>query len=519
MINIIDGNIRIDVYFSNDRIYTLSNVDYVDLDYYLSFIKTDDPITFFNNGKDIILNKDDNKRSNKRKFNFGRLLIVLSFTTLVTANTLINANEKVVNTNIDDIPIEDYNKSDICSLIKSSRYLDESEKDFLYNDDFFEDVLQIINDNNYMKYMYSIFFNNVKIERYDDNDRSDNTVGYYNLIRPNVLHVKNYDELNDFNKDTVAHEFIHLCQETNGYNLIIEASADILSNEYYGAPTSSYYTQVRLLKKLMEIIGTNPIMIYNFTGDFSLIEDRVKPYLSEEEYNEFLDDLTFDYDDDSLNYTKYESLDRLLSKLYTAIYGSNIEDNKVMDLIDNGDRTLNRYYFNSKLKSNERTYYLNYDEYVCHTISLEYAFENGLIQVYSIVKTPVEKEQAIGMALSGSYSIERDIDYDSRNVVLTNTTLKDNKMYISGIINGQRIEDYDVDSMKYDNFINVNYYVVAANKLSTEEYLSCKDDDSRSLKIFKSNSIQMDGDTIYYYTPKEEVLPLVNELFVTSKSL
>ena len=117
------------------------------------------------------------------------------------------------------------------------------------------------------------------------------------------------------------------------------------------------------------------------------------------------------------------------------------------------------------------------------------------------------------------YSIERDLDYDSRNVVLTNTTLKDNKMYISGIINGQRIEDYDVDNMKYDNFINVNYYVVTANKLSIEEYLSCKDDDSRSLKIFKSNSIQMDGDTIYYYTPKEVVLPLVNELFVTSKSL
>ena len=110
----------------------------------------------------------------------------------------------------------------------------------------------------------------------------------------------------------------------------------------------------------MEIIGTNPIMIYNFTGDFSLIEDRVKPFLTEEEYNEFLDDLTFDYDDDSLNYPKYESLDRLLSKLYTAIYGSNIEDNKVIDLIDNGDRTLNRYYFNSKLKSNERTYYLFY---------------------------------------------------------------------------------------------------------------------------------------------------------------
>ncbi len=512
-ISIIDGKKHITLYFYNNKIYSFSNVDNVDIDKYLNLLKTDNPIEFYNKGIDSTLYKYKGKHlksNNKKRFHFGIVTIMLSLTALLTANALIHA--KNINTNINDKVIEDYCCSDIYNMINSSRSLNDDEKEFLYNEDLFNDVLKIINEDNYLKYMYSIYFYNIKIENYSYKERNDNTIGFYNIDSPNVIHIKNYTELNDNAKDTIAHEFIHLCQETNSYNFIIEAGAEIISNEYYGTPISSYSRQVKIIKKLMEIIGAYPIMVYNFTGDFSLIEERVKPFLTEEEYAEFLDDLTFDYDYDDVNIPKYNSLEVLLGKLYKNIYNGDINNNKIFHLIDNSN-TLNRYYFNSKLKDTERTYYLDYDMGEYKLISLKEAIDNGLVRLYSIVKTPIDKELALTLAQTGQFSLERIIDYKSANISITRTTLQNNKMFISGSINEKNYENYDVDLLVKHNVIDVDYYLLNVRSLNSKEYLNHQYPYDATIKLFKSDNVQIDGDNVYSYEPKKVVLPLVHEIY------
>ena len=85
----------------------------------------------------------------------------------------------------------------------------------------------------------------IKILPFTEEDKEENktrasqglleTVGYYNPLTPNIFYMENLT-----NQDTKTHEFIHLLQDNNNYYYIREASAEIISNEYYGALLDSY---------------------------------------------------------------------------------------------------------------------------------------------------------------------------------------------------------------------------------------------------------------------------------------
>ena len=243
----------------------------------------------------------------------------------------------------DDITLEEMR-----NMIYSSSRLTDEEKAFLYNEDLFMDVLPYINQSETMKRLYRAKFDNLDIKDYGSIIKAmTKTNGFYwSNLSPN-LYVAYYDGIGNPEDATVAHEYMHATQQIDTYLFFIEPAAEIAAHEYYGAPIDSYKEEVKYLEMLMEIIGSEPIKQYMYTGDFSMIEERIRPNLDEEDYAEFMGYVT--------SYNRHHSalrnvnLDRIYQTLYYNIYGVSMRKDGILMAIKNDNRTINRYYFNDRL--------------------------------------------------------------------------------------------------------------------------------------------------------------------------
>lgn len=514
-INIIDGDKHITAYLKGNNVFVYSDSYPLNINFYFNLLKTDNVYDFYKSGYSSILYKGNGKENDKKRFHFGKIVIVISLATLLALNSIGSSDLKAYYINSVQFSVPDYTVNDLRDMLYSSIYLSDEEKNFLYNEDLFNDIVQTINDYNYIKYMYTNYFDNIRIISYEEPPSNIvNAMGYYTPDNPSTLFVSHYEELDQYKKDTVAHEFIHLCQASYGYNLITEACAEIISNEYYNVAASCYSSQIKLVKTLMEIIGSEPIWVYNFTGDFSLIEENVKPYLTDEEYIEFLDDLSFDRDDYNLNRPKFNSLEGLLSKIYTQKFNQDINDNKVISLINSYDRTISRYYFNKKYINEENSFYLNYDEGSYQNVSLEEAMKLELIQLYSHKETPLDPETAINLANEGNYSVVRKIDYSSADIIINRSTFQNSKMIFSGYVNKVEYEDCDIDDLVLKGIIKIDYTLIDMKLLSAKEYLNHEYPDDVEIKVYKKSDTEFnesDG-TVYGFVPRKDYLPLTNEI-------
>lgn len=504
-IDIVDENLHISIFLTDNNIITFSN-DQFDINKYLNYLKTAN----YSKGINYNLNQGNLNDDSKKIFRFGKMSIIISLSTLLFLHSILDSNIKGKNVYSFYTSMPDYTVTDLRNYIYSSKDLKNDEKDFLYNKEFLEDILQIINQDDYLKYMYSFHFDNIKIESFKDVNTNDERLqGYYLIDKPNLLYIKDYEKLTEAKKDTLSHEFIHLCQDISCYNLILEASTEIISKEYYNMPISCYDTQVKLLKKLMEVIGSTPIWEYSFSGDFSLIEERVKPYLSDDEYKEFLDDLTFTYGDNSLNDPKFKSLDKIIGVLYERIYGTDIKNDEIISLIEDNNRTLKRYYFNERYINKENSYYLDYDNGEYKLISLKEAMDNNIVSIDEVIKTPIAKETALKEI--NKFLIERVIDYNSAEIRISGTTFMDGKMYISGTINGVEYKNYDVDELASNNIISVDYYSLKIRELTASEYLNHEYNEHAEIRLHKTADASFRENEVYCLIPKKTYLRPINE--------
>ena len=439
-------------------------------------------------------------KSVKRKIKlFIPTLTALLIATSCNNNDMVNDNNTTIEYDID------YLRDKIFSSIA----LTKEEKEYLYNSDFIEDILPIINSSNYLRNMYDTYFYNISIEAFNkEYEKYDSSLGYYSTGIPNTLFIKDYDGINEDNKDTIAHEFIHLCQDSFEHNLITEASAEIISYEYFNDTSmSSYATQVKLLKELMEIIGSYPIWYYNFTGDFSLIEKMVKPYLNDNDYNIFIDCLSFSYDDYTSNINRFNKLEEILDILYKNIYGENIKDNVVINLLSRNDNTLVRFYFNKRLNE---SYYFDYKNANYETIALDTAINNKMVFIFCSKEIKIDYETAKKIIASCSYSIKRKIDTKSINYTLLRSHNTGNKEYISAIINGVRYENIDIDELIDKGVVNATYYMIDYKYLSADEYIHHKyGDDYEIIVSHNSDDIINDDYTVYGKVPLRIDLPSI----------
>jgi len=253
-----------------------------------------------------------------------------------------------------NLEIIDYKEA--INLIYSSE-LPKDTKDLLSNKELLQDVFKYYEGTN-MEYIIKNRLNGIKIEVYDnyqfDNSTDYETLGYYNELIPNVLHMKKGSDKNKI----LSHEFIHLLQSPEcEYITIKEACAEIISEEYLDQPITSYQSSVGNVKLLMDVIGEEPILKSIFSGDDSIINYILKKNLSDCEYNELTTLLKKSPSKITNDTIDNERINELISKLYKNITGTNIKNNR--NIYDTRGRYINNnVYFNKKeeqkilLKSN-----------------------------------------------------------------------------------------------------------------------------------------------------------------------
>ena len=282
--------------------------------------------------------------------------------------------------NIEDITIEEV----IDGIYNKSPELSQEEKDLLFNKDFFEDLLSYVNSSNASKILFRERFNNIII-KVDDNIR-DGVAGRYNPSNPNVIWVcREALEDPEWYFDIIVHELIHMAQNCDYYyNVITEACAEILSSEYYGYKESTYSEEVYLVKKLMEIIGVEPIIEYLYTGSFNGISEGLRLYLNDVEYNSVLETLhqTNNYDANHsvlANHISHEICDLYLDFAFKRKYGVWPNEDLVMRHLK--DKDLVRYYFNARKNKKEGSY--TYQAMDSH-MRLEDAMKNEVLSITTV---------------------------------------------------------------------------------------------------------------------------------------
>ena len=317
---------------------------------------------FDHNGENVTLyeNNDINntskgyskiKKFNKTMFTIDAILILACAVYLIKplhrAN-FINMwhNVPVAKEALKNDVFNDLTKEDIKDWIYSST-LEDKDKDLLYNEKFFDDVLPYINKIDYSKFMYKHKFDDINIKYFNDKTDAD-TYGYYHQVGDmNAIHICNSIKNEDSKIRTrvLSHEFMHLCQTRHEYKLLNEASADLLAKEYFNIDRLTYGRGVKALQKLTYIIGKEPIMEYLYADNFESIEKNVKPYLSDEEYQKFLEGCNCD-----IAYTKYDGKYSYYTKISDELKQFNslldtLAKNKGMEI--ENQEIYNQNYFNT----------------------------------------------------------------------------------------------------------------------------------------------------------------------------
>ena len=452
---------------------------------------------------------------NNRYKNIKARIIAYSLLGSLMVNCLLTDFKR----NYVDVPgskiefIREINLEDLKQLIFSSSFLNEEEKKYLYNEDFLNDILPFINEGILRKLKYQNHLTDMSIDNYTIDDYGSNYLGYYTTGNPNTLYIRNYDDFKN-HKDTLAHEFIHLCQELGCYNLITEACAEIISREYFeDADIDVYTSQVKLVKILMEIIGAEPIWIYNFTGDFQPIEDAVKPYFSSEDYYEFLSCLSFESNDDKNNLVKFERLDELLSILYKNMYDDDIKNNEVISVIKDSSAILTRYYFNPRLINQENSFYYRRTDVEYGQIDYETAMERNLFYACAIKHEPVTYEEAMDELANGTHNLRRDIDFKANDIILYRSIVGSNETIITAKIDGVMYEEANVDDLVKQGIIKVDYYKIYIQVLNAQEYINKECIEGAEIhEIYYSKDLTLHEDYIEGYIPKIHYLEPINKI-------
>ena len=417
---------------------------------------------FLNNGEDGRIYKDKKKEKvindklpekaetlKEKVFKIGDTIIRCTcLGLLITLGSVFMTNSLYVASNLDTyndfgpFPIvsyftgnieKTYDADELINKIRSSEVLGTEEQVFLANKDFLHDIMPYVNASLDARFCYSRRFNNIHIEIHPHNE---NYIGFYSPTEANCLYLSE-DITSDGHQynNTLAHEFIHLCQSGERYNLLIEATAEILSYEYYEDSTlTSYPDEVYLTRKLMEIIGPEPILHYVIGNNFTYIEKTMKPLLSNKDYREFVSDLSRPnkgslFYNAEKNQRKFASLDRLLNKAYKNKYGMDVSEDVVMKHLRNPN--LSRYYFNHRKMNKEMSYVATPVVGEVH-LTLKEAYDEGYVYMTqtdddgNIINVSYEDYMA------SKYDWDRDLVFNMPKPVPTSIYLgDDDRLHIS----------------------------------------------------------------------------------------
>ena len=499
---------------------------------------------FINNGIPVVsyLQNDSIKDLIKKvsvSFVVGGISVCLSLSgfNLITvhANSINNLQQTVVNEDeglneetedkiIAQVVSNDLEYEDIKNLINSSVNLNEDEKKLLDNKELINTVLETVNSNNISKYDVLSSFKDIDIKSYSEGLEGVN--GYYKPYTSNVIYVKNYDGLTTDAKETITHEYIHLLQyHYLGFGLLKEATAEIISDEFYKeASINAYPKQINLTKKLMEIIGIDPIWNYVFTGDFSQIEENVKPYLNENQYASFLDCLKYDYYNEQINADRLNKLNVLLNILYKNKFNKEVTEDKVITLLDNYDSTLRRYYFNKEYINKQNSFYEDGQTITSVSMTVNEAVLKEYVIVEEEIKEYVSYNKVYDFLKShDNKGLKRHCTYVN-NFKETNATYLNDGIRISGYLGDQYINNVlEEELIERGIIIKSEYFYIKDRKqLTPKEFFDGKYNPKNRLNYISNPnkcyfvSFDSEGIRNVYFSSKTE-LPTINDRFKESK--
>ena len=282
---------------------------------------------------------------------------------------------------------EDVSSDILIAKLYESQYLTDEQSCILSNKEFFDDIVPYVNASDYAKFLYKDKFDNIIIRRFDGTAKKMG--GFHMPLDPNSIYIS--DQAGDgyvFN-DILIHEFIHLCQCNICFNVISDACAEIFKEEYFNYAVATYNEAVYVTKKLMEIIGPEPILEYNFSGNDNAIIEAVRPYLSESDLKTFISTLKMktvdesDYNNDEMN-AQWNLCDKLLDKIYENKFGVSAENDPVIPYLKN--ERLVRWYFNHRMTEKYGSYvYVSkgFEE----EIKLDTAIKQGLVMPCYVADT------------------------------------------------------------------------------------------------------------------------------------
>ena len=357
---------------------------------------------FENNGKSAILHDDEsievdesniidvsdekNSKNNSLKSKIFRLGTITLITTLLGSNILSSLKPSILK--ISDyihynngykieqiVPIdEEQGLSMAIDYINDSQNLSDEDKALIVNSELLEFILPYYGDNLNEKLL--ICLNDLTVKYIpvleDEEFLSDDEVvvlGYYNTLSPNTINVAVEDDTIDkisdprvnFAADIIKiHELIHLFSSNFKYPFLTEGVATILSQEinystiqYLG---NGYTDDLHLLKLLMEVIGTEPILKSLFGGDSKMLESILAQNLSYSDYNSFLELLN--KEPGSLLEEEKNDMYNLIGTIYKNINGCDMEENSDLMIGYLYEKYLNSYDFKN---SSFRRYFLTSD--------------------------------------------------------------------------------------------------------------------------------------------------------------
>ena len=418
---------------------------------------------FYENGYNAILYKENSNKFNIKNFTVNGIKICISITLFlaifnIANNTLNNPNE-ITNTKIEytqnkEITID---SSKFKDYILSSENLTKEDQQLLINEIFFEDLskTKITEDR-----VSSIDekMTNITINVDEQNKPTDNTLGWYNDLFPNIINVADGND-----NDTKIHEFIHLVQEYSEYSYIKEACADLISSEYYNVENLEYSEAVSRIQFLMELIGPEPIWNLNFSGNTEEFESKIYEILPEEEAKIFLDLLK----DSPANLTIEESkqqndeIDSYLYKIYNILTN---ENNELNELQKETGLTFDRYYSN-------HTYFADspdndYSFCFSKIMPLEEVKQKNIVQTSVAQKTYITKEEASKLEIEGKKTFLEYAVLNNNYQVLS--ILEENGEIVDYVFNMNKSEQYSISEAESLGLIQCKYwyyeYISATNE-------------------------------------------------------
>ena len=418
---------------------------------------------FYENGYNAILYKENSNKFNIKNFTVNGIKICISITLFlaifnIANNTLNNPNE-ITNTKIEytqnkEITID---SSKFKDYILSSENLTKEDQQLLINEIFFEDLSKTkINEDRVSSIDEKM--TNITINVDEKNKPSDNVLGWYIDLFPNIINVADGND-----NDTKIHEFIHLIQEYSEYSYIKEACADLISSEYYNVESLEYSEAVSRIQFLMELIGPEPIWNLNFSGNTEEFESKIYEILPEEEAKIFLDLLK----DSPANLTIEESkqqndeIDSYLYKIYNILTN---ENNELNELQKETGLTFDRYYSN-------HTYFADspdndYSFCFSKIMPLEEVKQKNIVQTSVAQKTYITKEEASKLGIEGNKTFLEYAVLNNNYQVLS--ILEENGEIVDYVFNMNKSEQYSISEAESLGLIQCKYwyyeYISATNE-------------------------------------------------------